>query len=224
MVARRVLHSLVPLAVALLGAACAGSTSVAGRPPAELSEYAPIAVGSSWTYDTAYPGQTGEMTVTITGEKDGYFVDDKNGAFRLTGDGLRDRQRFLVRYPLVVGTQWKTVVGPSAVEHAQITSVGAPCASVMGQFDDCLVVHAWIRQSDQMTLHIEWTWAKGVGLVKLETEADLAGKGRVPQVKQSLRRYAVAGQPPRGDAAPAAGTPAAPAPASDEAPGSWTKG
>jgi hypothetical protein len=204
----------------LVSAGCAGSTSVAGRAPAELSEYAPLAVGSTWTYDMAYPGQTGEMTVKLTGEQDGYIVDDKNGAFRLTGDGLRDRQRFLVRYPLVVGTQWKTVVGPSAVEHTQITSVGQPCAAVAGQFDDCLVVHSWIRQSEQMTLHIEWTWAKGVGLVKLETEADLAGKGRVPQVRQSLRRYTLVGEPPRGAAS--APAPAA-VPAEDGAPATWTK-
>lgn len=215
------LLSLLVLTAAASG--CAGTTTAAPRPPAELSEYAAVAVGSSWTYDTSYPGQTGEMTVKITGEQDGYFVDDKNGAFKLTSEGLRDRQRFLVRYPLVVGTQWKTVVGPSAVEHAQITAVGAPCATAAGQFDDCLVVHSWIRQSDQMTLHIEWTWAKGVGLVKLETEADLAGKGRVPQVKQSLRRYALAGQAERGEAAAPAATPAGTPPTEDGSPGSWTR-
>ena len=201
-------------------AACASSTASKRVVPSDLAEYAPMAVGSSWTYDTRYPGQQGEMTVSITGEKDGYLVDDKNGAYRITAEGLRDRERYLIKNPLVIGTQWKTVVGPSAIEHAQITSVGTPCASAMGSFDDCLVVHAWIRKDEQMTLHIEWTWGKGVGLVKLETGADLTGKGRVPQVRQSLKAYAG----PKGASPAAAPAVAPPADAADDAPGQWTKG
>lgn len=204
-----------------LFAACASTPAAKTAPSAELGEYVPLKIGAEWTYDMKYPGQSGEMTVRLTGSKDGFVVDDKNGAYRLTSEGLRDRDRYLVRYPLEVGTQWKTVVGPSAVEHSQITSVGKPCDALAGRFDDCLVVHSWIRRDEQMTLHIEWTWAKGIGLVKLETEADISGKGRVPQVKQSLKRHALDGAPATPAAAPAPATPASPG---DDGPGTWTKG
>jgi len=193
-------------------AGCATTKQERPKPPVELGDYVPLSIGSSWTYDMKYPGQDGEMTVALVGEKDGYMVDDKNGAYRITTEGLRDRDRYLVRYPLVVGTQWKTVVGPSAVEHTQITAVGAPCDALAGRFDDCLVVHSWIRRDEQMTLHIEWTWARGVGLVKLETDADIAGKGRVPQVRQSLKRHAINGISPSSPTAP------------EEGPSSWSKG
>ena len=44
--------------------------------------------------------------------------------------------------------------------------------------------------------------ARGIGLVKLETEAEITGKGRIPQVKQSLVKYTVGkgGTPKTGEA------------------------
>jgi hypothetical protein len=154
----------------------------------------PLAIGASWTYAMHYPGQDGELTITIVNEKDGYFVDDHKGAFRHTRDGLRDEHRYLIRHPLQAGNAWKTVVSPSAIEHAKILSVGQPCESQAGKFDDCVVVESSLRGDPKHTLYIQWTWAKSVGLVKLETEMDETGKGRTPMVKQSLIRYALGGQ------------------------------
>ena len=207
------------LSAALLGG-CASTGADAGkaRHVSDLSSYVPLAVGISYTYEMRYPGQVGEMSVSYVGQKDGYIVDDKNGAFRLTADGLRDRDRYLVKLPPEVGTAWRTVVGPSAVEHAQIISVGQPCEAVAGKFFDCLTVHSWIKHSEKMTLHIEWTWAKDVGLVKLETTADVAGKGKLPQVKQSLKSYTIGGQT-HGPAA----APAAEGKGPDDGPSTWSQ-
>jgi hypothetical protein len=169
-----------------------------------------LAVGSSWTYEVVYP-MAGEQTVKLVAEKDGFLVDTQNGGFKHTAEGLRDKDRYLIRHPLVAGTSWKTVVGPSAIEHAQIVSVGEPCTAAAGKFGDCVVVHGWIRRDETMTLHIEWSWARGVGLVKIETAAEVKGKGKLPQTKQTLKSYTLAGAP-----APAA------APATvDDAPGTW---
>jgi hypothetical protein len=181
--------------LALFFCACAGAQKVDAPPPADARAYAPLAIGSSWTYSVSYPGQKGEMTVTITGEKDGYLVDDREGAFRHTEDGLRDKQRYLIRHPLNAGASWKTVVSASAVEHNTIVSAGERCECVAGAFPDCLVVESSIRRDKNVTLIVRWTWARDVGLVKLETEAEIAGQGRVPQVKQSLIRYATASKP-----------------------------
>lgn len=178
-------------AAALL--ACATAPAKPSAPEATARDYAPLPVGASWTYQVSYPGQAGEMTVKLTGENDGFVLDDKNGAFKHTQEGLRDRERYLIRHPLQPGNKWTTVVGPSAVEHLQIDSVGAPCEAIAGRFEDCIEVSGSIRRDKNMTLLIHWTWARGVGLVKLETIAEIAGKGRVPQVKQSLKDYSVAG-------------------------------
>lgn len=207
----RVIFTLT--AFALLAASCAGAQKPDGDAAARAraSDYAPLKVGAMWTYDMQYPGQVGEMTVRLVGEQDGFVLDDRNGALRHTSEGLRDRDRYLIKNPLVPGAKWKTIVGPSAVEHAEIVSVGEQCEAAAGKFADCLVVHGWIRRDDKVTLHIDWTWAKDVGLVKVETAADISGRGRVPQTKQSLRQFSLTG-------APAAGVPIE---ERDEAPERW---
>jgi hypothetical protein len=179
------------LALVLLVSSCATASKSVPKGQAHAVDYAPLRVGASWTYEMQYPGQVGEMTVRLVGLQEGFVVDDKNGAFRHTSEGLRDRDRYLLRHPLAPGTTWKTVVGPSAVEHAEIVSVGDPCESAAGRFSDCILVHGWIRRDEKLTLHIEWTWARDVGLVKVETIAEIAGQGRVPQTKQTLKSYAL---------------------------------
>ncbi|MFO0724659.1 MAG: hypothetical protein U1E65_12830 [Myxococcota bacterium] len=177
---------------AIVSCAASGAEGHPGK-SVDLARYVPLAVGSSYTYDVHYPGQDGEMTVNYLKIEDGYLVDDRKGALRLTPEGLRDHDRFLIKTPVEVGSAWKTVVGPSAIEHAQVIAVGDPCEAIAGKFPDCLVVHSWIK-GPEMTLHMEWSWAKDVGLVRFETTADLGPKGKVPQIKQSLKRYTVGGQ------------------------------
>jgi hypothetical protein len=202
-----------------LSAACASSSAGVNGSDREpkSTDYYPLEIGASWTYNVAYPGQQGEMTVTITGEKDGYFVDDHEGAFRHTHDGLRDKQRYLIRHPLMKGNNWKTIVSASAVEHNEILSVGEKCESAAGSFSDCLVIQSSIRRDKSMTLYLTWTFARDIGLVKLETEAELTGKGRIPQVKQSLVKYTV------GKGAPAPTPPVESKSDAEGAPDSWVR-
>lgn len=162
----------------------------------------------------SFQGQTGERTVKIVGQDNGYFVDDQNGHLRHTPEGLRDEQRFLIRKPVVAGNSWKAIVSASAVENYSILSVGDPCTVRAGQFGDCLVVESRLRRDAHVTLFIRFTWAKGVGLVRIETLAEIDGR-RVPQTDQSLLHYGLG-------AATDAPPPAAP-PAADDGPNSWTR-
>jgi hypothetical protein len=171
----------------LFGCASTQTASDATKFPAEA--YAPLRVGASYTYEVTFPGQQGTMEVRTVEQKDGFFLDNRQGTFKHTSDGLRDRQRYLIRYPLTPDHRWKAVVSPSAIEHYRIRSVGEPCESAAGSFQDCLVVESSLRRGKEMTLYVEWTWARGVGLVKVETEADIPGQGRIPQTKQSLLRF-----------------------------------
>lgn len=207
----------LPLAALLLVAACASGGRPAER-DRSIEEYAPLAVGAKWTYAAKYPGQEGEIVVSMVRRDGEYFLDDRDGSFLHTPDGLRDKERFLIRYPLVPGNKWKAVVGPSAVEHMEIVSVGEPCEAEAGKFADCLVVAGQIRRDERMSLKIRWTWARGVGLAKLETAAEIKGQGELPQVTQSLRHYDLGA----GDSS--AGGSKAPEPAGSEdegAPDSW---
>ncbi len=217
----RAIHAHWAIALVWLsvwGGACAGQKAAVSPSPAfETKAYAPLAVGASWTYAMQFPGQRGEMTVRVVEKKDGFFVDDRNGAFKHTASGLRDRSRFLIRTPLVAGRTWKSIVSPSAVEHYKIASVGGPCDSQAGTFGDCLVVESSLRRDKNVTLRIRWTWARGIGLVKIETEADIQGRGVIPQTRQSLLRYSLDGGTKRARA----GAPSAPV--TDDGPDTWTR-
>lgn len=207
---------LVSLGALLVLAGCAGSSRPAAR-DRSVEEYAPLAVGARWSYAAKYPGQEGELVVSMVGRDGEYYLDDRDGAFVHTPDGLRDKERFLIRYPLVPGNKWKAVVGPSAVEHMEIVSVGEPCQAEAGSFPDCLVVAGQIRRDERMSLKIRWTWARGVGLAKLETIAEIKGQGELPQVTQSLKHYDLG-----GGGQPGASSDPTPAPVEDEgAPETW---
>lgn len=190
------MNRFFPLVMTLLGLGCATAPASNVGPQQTASEYAPYQIGSSWTYAVNLLGEKQERTVEILEQKDGYFVDSEQGQFRHTKDGLRDPQRYLIRHPIEEGNAWKAIVSASAVEHYRILSVGDACASQAGSFKDCLVIESRLRRDDKVTLHIRWTWARDVGLVKIETAADIAGKGRVPQTEQSLVHYGLAGSPP----------------------------
>lgn len=168
-----------------LGCATAGPEP---DPPTTVAEYASLQVGATRTYNVRFPGQEGRLTVRTVKEEGGWYIDDRSGRMRLDGQGLRDPQRYLIRGPLVEGTEWRAVLSASAVERYRIASVGAPCSVAAGRFDDCLVVESSIRRDADMSLEARWTWIKGVGLAQITTTAVLPA-GRTPQTKQDLVHF-----------------------------------
>ena len=186
-------RTFLPMCALALLSACASSTTKPETPAVEgppIAAYVPLDVGHAWTYAMNFLGKTGERTVTIMSkDAEGFYVDDAQGALRVDDEGLRDRQRYLLRAPVVAGNQWKAVVSASAVERYKIESVGEPCETKAGRFEDCVVVSSKLRRDETMTLHARFTWAKGIGLVKIETESETGTSGRVKQTEQSLLRY-----------------------------------
>lgn len=178
-----------------------------------VEAYAPLAVGHRWTYAVRFPGQSGERTVRIVARDEvGYYIDDAGGALRITAEGLRDRRRYLIRTPLEPGAAWRAVVSANAVESYRVVSVGEPCETRAGRFEDCLVVQSSLRRDDEVTLEVSFTWVREVGLAKVETVAEIAGKGRVPQTEQNLLRYRLG-----------SGAPPAEGGGKDEAPDTWAR-
>ena len=189
---------------ALLLVACATTKKEEGAAKLSAQDYAPYALGASWTYDINYLGQKDKQTITVVKEEEGYFVDSQAGKFRHTEEGLRDPARFLIRNPIEEGNEWKAILSASSVEHYRITAVGQPCEAHAGRFQDCLVIESKNRRDENMTLLATFTWARGIGLVKIETEAEIKGK-RVPQTERSLVHYSLT---PKAD---------------EGAPDNWTK-
>lgn len=189
----------------LLGACASTSLAPEAGPsddPSAIADYAQLRPGSARTYAVRFPGQEGEVTVTVLGREDGWFVDDRGGKFRFTDEGLRDPQRYLVRMPLEAGTTWTSILSASAVERYRIVSAGEPCEVRAGSFSDCLVVESTLRRDDRMQLTARWTWIRGVGLGRVETIAQVDGRS-VPQTRQDLVHYDLDGSGARsGGSAP----------------------
>lgn len=167
----------------------------ASDPTEVLAEYVQLRVGSTRTYQVRFPGQEGKRTVRILGIEDGFIADDQGGALKITSEGLRDRDRYLIRLPLEAGTEWQSVLSASAVERYRIRSVGRPCEVAAGRFQDCLVVESGLRRDAKMSLDVTWTWIRGVGLGRIETRAIVQGVPR-PATLQDLVHFDLDGGTP----------------------------
>jgi len=178
------------LILALLLASCATTKKEEVGSKLSSTDYAPYALGASWTYAVNYLGQKAEQKITVVKEEEGYFVDDQQGRFRHTAEGLRDPSRFLIRHPIEEGREWKAILSASSVEHYRIITVGESCESAAGRFQDCLVIESKNRHDEKMTLVARFTWARGIGLVKVETESEIQGK-REKQTERSLIHYSL---------------------------------
>ena len=175
------------LAAAAIG--CAHAPQVA-KPTFHAADYYPLALGNTWTYKGEMLGQPGEQTVEIEGETGGYFRDNQHGAVKVDEGGVRDENRYLLRDPIRTGTEWKSTVSVSTLERYRIADGDFPCEVPAGSFAHCVRVESRNRTA-QATLVNELTFAPHVGIVRIETYAELAGGQRIPQVKLELTRFSV---------------------------------
>ncbi len=213
--------SLALVIGALAFSGCA-SNNRGATGPLRVEDYSPLGLGYTWNYSVRFFSQTGERKVKIVSKQKGYFLDSLGGALQHTAHGLRDRDRYLIKGPLKEGAKWKAVLSASAVEHYEIVSLGEACEAKAGRFDNCLVIQGRVRQDAKVTLHSRFVWAKDVGLVKIITDAEFAGKeGLSRQTEQSLINYNFTEEvtPKAEPKAPAKAQKAS----SDEAPDSWSR-
>ncbi|WP_224241368.1 hypothetical protein [Hyalangium gracile] len=181
------------LGVAGLGwSGCANNAEVVEEKPpdaAKLSEYYPLAVGNTWTY--ALDGRTDRQEqVKILKQEEGFFHDNKNGQLMVDSFGIRDEKRYLLRAPLEPGRTWTNVVSVSSTERYEILHVGIPCQVPAGSFQNCVQVEARNRVDAKATLINTFTFAPGVGLVRIQMEVEHDGR-RIPQTRLELTSYQV---------------------------------
>jgi hypothetical protein len=178
-------------ASAMLWGACAKHIEV-DEPPqdsAKLAEYYPLSVGNSWTYTVNGRGDR-PVEVKILKEEDGFFQDSQGGQLMVDSFGIRDQKRYLLRGPVETGRTWTNVVSVSSTERYQIVRTGAPCEAPAGVFQNCVQVEGRNRVDEQTTLINTFTFAPGVGLVRIQVEAERDGR-RIPQTWLELTSYQV---------------------------------
>jgi hypothetical protein len=192
-----VVPGLGALAVALVLHGCAkrveAEDTTSTPPPDVVASYYPLAVGNQWTY--LVNGRADRpVDVRVLREEDGYFVDSQEGRLKVDSFGIRDPKRYLLRGPIEVGRSWNNVVSVSSTERYQIVQAGVPCEAPAGSFQNCVRVEARNRVDQGTTIVGSWTYAPGVGMVRMELVAERNGQ-RVPQTWLELKSYRV--QPPK---------------------------
>lgn len=158
------------LAVSLFALTACRHAEVKPPPPSpKAREFYPLKVGNHWTYEIRAAGQTVERTISIVSQKDGFFVDNTGAELKHDDTGLRDRNRYLLENPVEAGRKWLSVQSVRSTEHFEITSAGSGCSTRAGTFADCVTVQSTAEVRPGRKLIIESTYAKGVGLVSLQT-------------------------------------------------------
>ena len=153
------------------------------------AHYYPLEVGNRWSYRIA--GSSGGLqTVELVGRQQDAFVDQNGGQLTIDEEGIHDGARYLLKAPVRTGTRWSNVISATATEHYRIVSALAPCEVPAGRFDDCAVVEARQRVDDAVTLSNTMTFARGVGLVRVQVAAHTA-RGEIPQSELVLEDYDV---------------------------------
>lgn len=173
------------------GEKAAAATSAAKK-GTTAADFQPLAIGNRWTYRGTMLGQPVERTITILGIEDGYFVDDAGGRMKVDQDGLRDDKRYLLKSPVAVGQKWMAVLSVTSTEHYEVTSVSATVTTPKGTFENCAVVKGTNRIDADKTLVSEWTYAPGVGIVKMATSLK-NGDDVIPQATIELADVRVEG-------------------------------
>ena len=157
------------------------------------ADYYPLAVGNRWIYESNFLGEKGERTVQILKEENGFFIDNQGGELGVDAFGVRDRKRYLLKEPLEAGRSWTNVVSVSSIERYKILGLG-PCEVPAGRFESCVGVEGRNRVDDQTTLVNQLTLAPRVGIVRIETTAEVRGQ-RIPQSQLILTRFQLRSMP-----------------------------
>jgi hypothetical protein len=147
------------------------------------SIFYPLAVGNAWTYQARGGGRTSRDTIKIIGQDGPWFLDDHRGRLRLDEDGVRDRDRYLLRAPLLPGQGWRAVE-QMVVQRFEVVANDAVVVTPAGRFEKCVVIRNVQSLPGSGKYTTEWSYAPGIGLVALKTTAQQRG---VEQEQTSLQ-------------------------------------
>jgi hypothetical protein len=194
---RGVIRGFALLLCAALAACAHAPAEPSARPPAppDPTAYFPLAIGNEWTWIDRSPvagaAAPKQRTVRIVSrDAEGYYVDDARGALRVAHGCIQDRVRRILCAPFDLERSWLSIVSETSTERYQIAATGLTAAVPAGTFDDCILVRARNRAGEDAEVILETTYAPGIGPIRIETFALVAGR-RVPQVKAELASHRI---------------------------------
>ena len=184
-------------AASILLGACASAQRPAPPPAdaaavyADVARYFPLAVGNRWTYQARLGGRVERSTVRIEEKQGGFFRDNRNGALAFDGEGVRDRDRYLILGPVEPGRTWESLLEDGRRERYEIVQTGATVQVPAGTFERVLVVRATTAADPRSSLEVEWAYAPGVGLVRMASTVISGDGARIPQAELELLSFDV---------------------------------
>lgn len=146
-----------------------------------VQDYFPLRVGDERVYRMRYlsPRVLIHKHRVIKKSKDRFF-DNLGEFYQYDPWGLRGRRRYLLRYPLNVGTKWMSVVN-FRVERYRIVSTASNVSVPAGNYRNCIVVHANEDPTPNGYSHNRMYFAPRVGLIKIQTYRVLGSGKKVLQ-------------------------------------------
>ncbi len=171
-------------------AACASSGGPEKKPAQDYRDsalvYLPLAVGEQWVYTVDYLGQAGEMTVEIVRQEGEWFVDNRGTMLTADHRGIRDKDRYLLTFPLQEKRSWVAFLTPTQRETRTIVSVDTPVDTPAGRFEGAIAVETSVAATADILLKSVHYFVPRVGIVKIETYLEDARSGAVKRQTVTL--------------------------------------
>ncbi len=162
---------------------------MAASPASAVAPFYPLAIGNEWTYELVSGEQRRRETIKIISRDGAWFEDDHRGRLRLDDGGLRDREHYLLRPPLELGKKW-SAVSELVVQRFEVVAVEGSEVTPAGTFLHCVTVRNEQPLPENRGLFVtDWTYAPGVGMVRLHTSVRSADGKVAPQVSLALVEY-----------------------------------
>lgn len=153
------------------------------------SEYMPLNLGNTWIYRRDMLGEKGSLKVSIEKKEKGFYFDNQGGRFRLDSIGLRDQYRYLLKNPVVKGSQWRAQVRFNQAERFEVLDDAAVVAVPAGTFKNCVVVKSSTTLKPGKMMINRLTYAPRIGMIRAETWMEDEKSNRAQQVLLELESY-----------------------------------
>lgn len=143
--------------------------------------YWPMAAGQQMAFKLKMGAMNQDQVVTFTDQDGPWLHDDQGQRFRYDALGLFDGRRYLIKRPVIVGTQWMSVPEPGVIERFKVVALARRCASPHNTVSDCLVIEARQKIDSSRSLLTRWWYGRGIGPLRIDTFLQQSSGDLIPK-------------------------------------------